>query len=190
MRISHKHKFIFIAVPKTGSTSVRSIIDPYSDITSVNDKNSPYKHHTTALNLKKHFESEGWDWEDYYKFSVVRNPWERRVSSWAYRLKKGQHNYNEFKDFAIHYPASPQFNWLSNENGDLLMDYVFKLEDLGGIDKVFDHLGLPHTKLPHKNKNGHKHYAEYYDEETKAIVAEKYMKDIEYFGYEFENESV
>ena len=53
MRISHKHKFIFIAVPKTGSTSVRSIIDPYSDITSVNDKNSPYKHHTTALNLKK-----------------------------------------------------------------------------------------------------------------------------------------
>ena len=184
MRISHKHKFVFISVPKTGSTSVRSIIDPYSDILSVNDKNSPYKHHTTALNLKKHFESKGWDWSGYYKFSVVRNPWERRVSSWAYRLKKGQHNYTEFKDFTRHYPAVPQFSWLSDQDGNFLMDYVFKLEDPDGMDKVFNKLKISKVKLPHKNRNGHKHYTEYYDEETKQIIAEKYAKDIEYFGYE------
>lgn len=185
MRISHKHKFVFIAVPKTGSTSVRSIIDPYSDIVSVNDRNSPYKHHTTALNLKKHFESQGWNWGDYYKFSVVRNPWERRVSSWAYRLKKGQHNYTEFKDFVMHYPAAPQFHWLSDEDGNFLMDYAFKLEDPDGMNKVFNDLKIPKVKLPHKNKNGHKHYTEYYDNETREMVAEKYAKDIEYFGYEF-----
>ena len=185
MRISHKHNFVFIAVPKAGSTSVRSIINPYSDILSVNDKNSPYKHHTTALDLKKHFESQDWEWNTYYKFSVVRNPWERRVSSWAYRLKKGQHNYNKFKDFVMHYPATPQFNWLSDEGGNFLMDYVFKLEDPNGMDKVFNDLKIPKVKLPHKNKNGHKHYTEYYNDETREIVAEKYRKDIEYFGYEF-----
>jgi|TARA_B110000305_G_scaffold159150_1_gene176017 hypothetical protein len=185
MRISHKHKFVFISVPKTGSTSVRSIIDPYSDILSVNNRNSPYKHHTTALNLKKHFKSKGWDWNSYFKFSVARNPWDRRVSSWAYRLKKGEHNYNEFKDFVTCRPSTPQTNWLFNESGNSLMDYIFKLEDPNGMNKVFERLSIPKVKLPHKNRNGHKHYTEYYDDETRQIVAEKYAKDIEYFNYEF-----
>ena len=32
MRISHRHRFVFFANPKTGSSSVREVIDPYSDV--------------------------------------------------------------------------------------------------------------------------------------------------------------
>ena len=41
-------------------------------------------------------------------------------------------------------------------------------------------------KLGHAMPTKHKNYAEYYTEETKALIGERYKKDVEYFGYEFE----
>lgn len=84
MRISHKYKFVFLAYPRTGSTTVRAILDDYSDIKSVHisqtTKEFPFYDHILARELKPIFEKQGWDWFAYRRFCVVRNPYDRVVS--------------------------------------------------------------------------------------------------------------
>ncbi|RXK81555.1 hypothetical protein EST62_12080 [Chlorobaculum sp. 24CR] len=91
MRISHSHKFIFLATPRTGSTTTRNVLDKYSDISSIliSDitKEFPFYHHISALELKRIFECRGWDWDSYEKFCFVRNPYDRVVSLYHHYLK-------------------------------------------------------------------------------------------------------
>jgi hypothetical protein len=81
MRISTQYKFIFFSNPKTGSESVRKILDPYSDIKdSKAVKGSPFDSHVAPYEVKAFFQEKGWAYDDYFKFVFVRNPWAKMVS--------------------------------------------------------------------------------------------------------------
>ena len=204
--ISEKNKFIFIHIPKTGGTSMESLFRKERRLALGWDNNNKvYLQHCTILQLKQLYNIEV---DKYFTFTFTRNPWDRAVSdykSWfrpcfPFRdiIKNGT-----LKDYLLCRNGYEQINHLDNPSGrgdhfrsqyeyiiderrNPIIDYVGKFENYQqDFDIVCDKIGIPKQKLPHKNKSNHKHYTEYYDNETKSIVAEKYAKDIEYFGYKF-----
>lgn len=184
--INHEHKFIFIHINKCGGCSVDELFT------------GTFQGHLKALDYKK---SNPNDFNNYFKFTFIRNPWDRVVSFYHYQIKRGWKFYPfnktiPFKEFLKNWLkqmpgqapliTNPCYDWISDENGKLIVDYVGRVEQMQkDFDTICDKIGIPQQKLPHTNRSKHEHYTEYYDDETKQIVAEKFAKDIEYFGYKF-----
>ncbi len=113
MNISNKYKFIFIANPGCGSTSLRNIVKPYSDYKGTKRKESnniiklklkniktfcnplnnnpillPLANHARAYEIENFFKQKGWDWSNYISFTTVRNPWAKMVSRYFYAINE------------------------------------------------------------------------------------------------------
>ncbi len=79
-----------------------------------------------------------------------------------------------------------QLDYITDSDGSLIVDFVGRFEHIRrDTDIVFRNLGLENVSLPHKNSSKHAHYRSYYSEKTKQLVAERFARDVEFFGYEF-----
>lgn len=209
MLISHKHKFIFFHIPKTGGTSVELKLTAFADISAINQKESVYWHHTEPQDLKKHFESQSWHWNEYFKFAVVRNPWAFCLSIWTYahHCKKqweGMDTSNfpdpawvravnnitsnkNYSDFCLKaYKKDIQYDFLHDSSGNCMVDYVCKLENVQqDIDHVCSLLDLPAQKIPHENASNKQNYRSYYNEQSRDFIAQLCKNTINKFNYKF-----
>lgn len=79
MLISHKYKFLTVDIPKTGTKTLRETLVGSFDFVG-KDKNQ----HMGIKKCKKFFIDNGLPFEDYFKFSIVRNPWHRYASFCSY----------------------------------------------------------------------------------------------------------
>jgi len=187
MIISHKYKFITIDIPKTGTTSINVALN---DVLGVNDFTVKMSQdigmrHATYEQCMKKFSG----FENYFVFAFVRNPWDRLLSFYLFKKHNAANKIPQdmsFKDFlslnlSEDFPG--QYFYIDGFHD---FSFVGRFENLQqDFNAVCDKIGIPQQQLPHKNKTNHKHYTEHYDNETRAIVAEKYAKDIESFGYKF-----
>lgn len=214
--ISHKHKAIFVEIPKTGSTSVRAMIGfppkPHLNICQIKHlMESSWTHYSREwdkvlasvyllLPKKKRSEIGEKQFHLYFKFGFVRNPWDRVVSLYFRNQglqMKEKMSFTEFVEWikyssstCVHAaPHTNQIDWLVDSSGNVLVDFIGKFENLEkDWEFVASQIGLP-TKLPHKNKNKEKRkpYPEYYSKRTEKIIEDKFKVDIEYFEYKFGN---
>lgn len=219
--VNFEKRCIFIAVPKTGTTSVRLqlrqegiplIGNPHLNITQVRDLIYVYLL-KTALGRNNTFPSSSIPedaalraqanevFNSFFKFSAVRNPWARAVSLY-FRQEgvqvKDRWSFDEF--CRKHFYASDtcrhptlhknQIDWLCDESGLCIMDYVYKLENFEDAIKEIGERTNGRLQLAIKKKNDSpgslsQEYRALYTEETKSIIAKRFEKDIDYFKYTF-----
>jgi len=90
----------------------------------------------------------------------------------------------------LHIQWDKQFDFLFDENGNKMVDFIGKFENLqNDFNHISEQLNLNVRTLPHVThgvvKSKQQHFTQYYNGTTKAIIANLYKKDIEAFGYEF-----
>ena len=202
LSLSTKQKYIWFPVPKCATRSTEALLDKHTERTKLR---SPYQE----------------DWNNYFKFTIVRNPWDRLLSTWKnkcnYRnpipsgpiaptFRPGGRYYKMytpyskcFKSFIRALSTNPDSFYMPREGkidrhvrmySELLpfdnINYIGRFEYIQqDVDVICEKIGIPRQQLPHKNKSKHKHYTEYYDDETREIVAKLYAKDIEFLSYKF-----
>ena len=198
-------RILYIRMPKCGSSSIVDYVSShFKNIEITGGANEGYWHSSNKgyINFNSNrpiYKSLDLNKFD-FSFSSIRNPWARVVSAYHKGGWNGESQRAEYPTFiscvnairedSISCPASkwhvtPLCRHLVRD-GELIVNHLIRIENIQeDFDKICDKIGIPHQQLPHKNKSKHKHYTEYYDDETRQIVAEKYARDIEYFGYEF-----
>lgn len=189
--------FLYIKPQKTATKSIRLSLSKYTDNEQgikITNRNCNIGEHKTFLEYKGIFNDS--ITEETILIMSIRNPFDRMVSWYFDTIKR---RCIEFDNKSISFPdaikSKPE--WLSNlsplsifNKGTKNINYI-RFENLQeDFNNICDKIGIPHSKLPHQNKTQHRYYAEYYDEESRNIVAERYAKDIEYFGYKFLNKSI
>lgn len=201
--ISHELKFIFIHIEKTAGSSLTLKLKDYSDDNiimgledeiNISDINLIKQGYTTKrfqpFNIAKHLTIH--DYRKYYdadmvnryfKFSIVRDPYERFRSMFHFQVKKKFGGSYEKKDtkiitervFSI---LIPQTDYI--DETVTIVKYENLIADLNALT-IFKEKGITFNDLPFLNKAKEKNII--LDEETKNKIRHIYYKDFLFFDY-------
>lgn len=213
--ISHKKKFIFIHIPKCAGSSIR---DFYFDTPNLDWRTPNYEflygwcpkrrihlQHATPKELIETGLISQEEWNSYFKFAFVRNPWDRAYSDYLWiqkdrRVKGSFFNYlngiGEFEsimnDNTVKYYRGDhlreQVAYVLDK--DYVLDFIGKFENLtSDINKINEKINFSKVFDVHEKKNTNRfnHYSQFYTGSKKRLVDKKYFKDINNLGYSFED---
>jgi hypothetical protein len=203
--LSVTRQFLFIHIPKTAGTSIRQALEPcgvteYSSYSRgleeyimVKNKFPPHLTYAGAAEVLTV------DLSRFYKFTFVRNPWDRFVSMYEYYRKDTRHAMHarcqscSFGDF-IHDVVTRRATFDTKNQIDYIvpparlgaMDFIGKVENIAeDFSIVCRKLGIPDARLPVLNTTEHKPYRSYYTDALKKTVESHCKAEIEAFGYAY-----
>lgn len=209
MIVSHRHRFIFAAVPKTGTHAVRRALReemgeedveqvglfvnrrfPWADLAAI-------QHGHLSLRQVRPYLGED-AFAGYFKFAFVRNPFDRFVSYCAFMLRGGDlfqrqpraamHHFLFRDPPEGHILFQPQASLLVGEDGHtLLTDAIGRVEDMqASYAAICARIGIAPRPLDRVNASARGDYRAYYDAALIKGIEQRYAIDLDLFGYAFE----
>jgi hypothetical protein len=206
MIISRLHSFIFVAIPKTGTHSVRRALREHmgpQDIEQVGlfvQKEFPIPElaqlghgHLTLQQVRPFLQPQAFD--SSFKFGFARNPFDRFVSYCAF-ITRDEGTFERDPQGVMrqvldeppvdHILFQPQHGFVTGPDGARMADYVGRVEGMQqSYDEICGRIGIPSARLERVNSSERRDYREYYDDGLIGGVAKRYALDLELFDYEF-----
>lgn len=220
--ISHKHKCIFIHIPKCAGTSIESALGHFDEydgwdkqdhrtirqiqqpvewskilmskgnfdefVRRVRHKYRKHKNRLNELNVTQE------QYQEYFKFTIVRNPWARAYSYYKSTIKKDP-RYKNVPDILLEDFLSeqigkkhllPQTHYIKQFDGTIDLDFIGRFENLSeDFEYIAKKIGLETYQLPHILKGSSDDYRLHYNEKTKKLIETTYKEEIELFNYTF-----
>jgi hypothetical protein len=218
MLVSHRHKFIYTKTVKTAGTSVEAYFerfcmpesawtpshrrDAYATDTGIIGYRGPnppsdceWWHHMPAEQIREKVGADIWD--SYFKFCVIRNPYEKAISSFYFFQQQPMHKQTHFEDEPSRFEC-----WLDSctppiDRDKYLLDDKFCLDDVirhetleADMERICNRLNIPWDAayLP-TYKSGlrprHASARNRYTDKSTRIVSDTYDFEIDYFNYAF-----
>lgn len=213
MIVSRRRRFIFVHIPKTGGTSLSLAYEGRAAADDILIGDTPKAKarqrrlrgaasagrlwkHSTLSDIRGLVSDE--DIEGCFVATLVRNPWDRVLSYWAWaRVQRFEHPavrlaaHLSFADFvkqpqiAEAFRANPCAAYVRRSDGQERCDLFARIECPEDLEPLWAHLGfrldLPRVNLSDRPAD----WREAYDDDTAARVADFAAEDIARFGYRF-----
>ena len=198
--ILENQKLLFLHIEKNAGTSITNWLDEYAELHQ--DKTYLVHHrHVEWSKIPKQY-------CDYWTFCVIRNPWSRLVSRYKYDMAYYKEKYvlGEGTYFLKVYEELQKGfkHWLTNNVYITSnIDYKIKWQPQSKVIKGCSSINILryenidqdfqlvqnklkwYKNLPKTNSTSPCNYRDYYTQELKSLVAEKYYEDIKKFNYTF-----
>lgn len=212
MLISESHRFVFVHVQKTAGTSLATRLVPYamqpsasrwnrvaSDLGLIGDwRRFHYRKHAPLRLAERLLPAE--QLQDFFSFGFVRNPWDRMVSWYHYILSRADHQQHDrvqrlgdFEAFVREFSRKPrrsQWWMLANRRDEIGVQFVGRYEHLQrDVESICARIGVATQPMPHFNQVQRAPYQTYFTPAARRFVAEHAAREIEAFGYVFDDDA-
>jgi len=151
-------------------------------------KNPKNFKHATAARIQKYIGKTIWD--SYYKFCVVRNPFDRAISLYYWHLTKHANDRQDLNRFILGLSANKLCTWHRYTiNNKIAMDMVCHYENLQiDLDAAAAKIGIPPLILSNAKgafRKDRRPYSQLINPEAREHIEHQCSTEIEAFNYQW-----